>query len=92
MTAFGESLFKTQFDKAAALAEAIARHHPFNDGNHRSGLAAAYIVLGLFNLRLVAGADEQKDAIRKLASGVINFEEFSAWLKQNSVLRSSPAN
>lgn len=87
MTAFGVPVFKTPFEKAAAIGETIACHHPFNDGNHRTALAAAELVLGLQGMRLVAPADEKRDAIRNLGSRRLTLGEFGAWLEQNSVLR-----
>jgi death on curing protein len=92
MTVFGEPLYGTPFQKAAAIADAIVRNHPFNDGNHRSALAAAHLVLGLFEIQLVASASEQRDSIRGLGVGNPNLDEFGAWLERNSVLRSQPAN
>jgi death on curing protein len=92
MTVFGEPLYGTPFQKAAAIAEAIVRNHPFNDGNHRSALAAAHLVLGLFDIQLVASASEQRDSIRGLDVGNPNLDEFGAWLERNSVLRSQPPN
>jgi death-on-curing protein len=90
MTGFGELLYKTPFQQAAAIADAIVRNHPFNDGNHRSALAAAYVVLGLNDIMLVALDHEQQGAIIKLETGAVGIDEFSAWLEQKSVLRSRP--
>jgi death on curing protein len=90
MTVFGEPAYRTAFEKAAAIAEAIARGHPFNDGNHRTGLAAAHLVLGLYDLMLVALDHDQVHAIRALGSGHLSIDEFSAWLEQKCVLRSQP--
>ena len=92
MTVFGESLFGTPFQKAAAIADAIVRTHPFNDGNHRSGLAAAHLVLGLLEMQLVAPADEQRDKIRGLDNGDVTMEDFGVWLERNSILGSRPPN
>lgn len=92
MTAFGEPIFKTSFQKAAAIAEAIVRHHSFNDGNHRTALASAELILGMYGVRLVAPADEKRDAIRDLESGRVQLDEFSAWLEHNSVLKTEAPN
>jgi len=88
MTAFGEPIFKTPFQKASAIAEAIARTHPFNDGNHRTALAAAELVLGIQGLRLAALPEAKLSTIRTLGSGATSLEEFAVWLEQNSLLRS----
>lgn len=90
MSVFGEPAYRTPFLKAAAIAEAIARGHPFNDGNHRTALAAAHILLGLFNMIPVATDHEQRDVIMKLGSGTLSMEEYSAWLERRCVLRSRP--
>jgi death-on-curing protein len=92
MTVFGEPLYRTPFQKAAALADGIVRNHPFNDGNHRSALAATHIILGLFDIQLAASANEQRDSIRALGTGDLSLDEFGAWLERNSVLRSRPSN
>lgn len=90
MTAGGEPIFKTSFQKAAAMAEAIARNHPFNDGNHRTALAGAELLLGLLGMKLVAAAQDKADVIRNLGSGRLTLDQFSAWLQENSVLRTQP--
>ncbi len=88
MTVFGEPAYSTPFEKAAAIAEAIARGHPFNDGNHRTALAAVHIVLGLFGMIPVATDYEQRDVIMKLGSGTLTIQEYSAWLERRCALRS----
>lgn len=89
-TAFGESAYQTPFQKAAAIAEAIARGHPFNDGNHRTALAAAHIVLGLFGMIPVATDAEHRDAVLRLGTGTLSLDEYSTWLEQKCALRSRP--
>ena len=88
MTVFGEPVYKTPFQKAAAIAEAIARGHPFNDGNHRTALYAAHLVLGLHGMMLVAPDHEQRDLIRGLGSGDVNMGDFTTWLERRCVMRS----
>lgn len=92
MTAFGDEIFKTTFEKAAAIAEAIVRHHPFNDGNHRTGLAAAELILEMADMRLVALQEEKLLSIRRLESGALGLDEFAAWLAQNSILKTGLPN
>jgi death-on-curing protein len=92
MTVGGAPAYATTFEKAAAIADAIVRNHPFNDGNHRTSLAAVHLVLGLDDMRLVAPSEEQRDAIRGLGSGNISMDQFRAWLERNCVLRSRISN
>jgi death-on-curing protein len=92
MTLSGELVYKTPFQRAAAIAHGIARGHPFNDGNHRTALAAAHIVLGLSEppMIITAADDDQKDAIMRLGSGALILEDYSAWLERWSARRSGP--
>lgn len=64
MSVFGDEPHKTPYQKAAAIAEAIVCHHVFNDGNHRSALGAAYLVLRLSGLQSVAQQSDTLDAIK----------------------------
>lgn len=90
-TAFCEEIYKTPYEKASAIAESIVCHHVFNDGNHRSALGAAYLVLGLTGLVLTAQKDETLDAIRNLEAGTLSVPAFGEWLEQRCVLRSNSA-
>jgi death-on-curing family protein len=88
MTAGRQPLYKTPFEKGAAIADAIVKNHVFNDANHRSAVASAHLVLGIYGMRLVASDDEQRDAIRDLGASLMEMSDFARWLEQNSVLRS----
>ena len=87
MTAFGTELYPTPFEKAAAISESIVRNHPFNDGNHRTALAALHLILGLHQLKLAAPKDAQKDMIIGVGAGTIEFRNFVQWIQQYSILR-----
>ena len=90
MSAFGEEAYKTPFEKAAAITEAIVCNHPFNDANHRTALAATHIVLRLHGMSLVSSDADLKDVIMKLGEGEMNIETFSSWVEQRSVLSPPP--
>jgi death-on-curing protein len=76
------------FDFAAAYAHGIAKNHPCNDGNKRTALMAAYIFLGKNSYQLVASEEKAVLATLALASGGMNQQIFSMWLKEESVVRS----
>src|SRR5271155_5762389 len=44
-TMFGEDLYPTIYDKAAAYLFCIIKNHPFNVANKRTGCAVAYLFL-----------------------------------------------
>jgi death on curing protein len=80
----GETVFKTAFEKAAAIAESIIRNHIFLDGNKRTALVAADMVMGLHGLRIDATTTEKVETILALTVKTLSFEEFVVWLGRHS--------
>ena len=80
---FGENLYPTPFDKAAAMAQSIAHDHPFLDGNKRSAVQAALELLFRlgYDLPLDECVDEAEQMTLDLATARIGWQEFSAWLQ-----------
>src|ERR1700745_3680568 len=58
---FGEELYPTFFDKAAALIRGIIADHPFVDGNKRSAMLAGLTLLKLNGLEFQANVGEIED-------------------------------
>jgi death on curing protein len=83
MTFGGEDLYLTIVDKAAALGFSIVMNHPFIDGNKRTGHAAMETFLILNGLEINVSVDEQEKIILNLASGKLEREAFTKWLKRN---------
>ncbi|MGO9021248.1 MAG: type II toxin-antitoxin system death-on-curing family toxin [Syntrophobacteraceae bacterium] len=75
------------FDLAAAYAFGIIRNHPFLDGDKRTGFLAAYVFLQLNGWELSAPEVEAVAAVLALAKGRMEEADFSAWLKDHSVIR-----
>ena len=72
---------------AASYAVAIARNHPFVDGNKRTAFVALAVFLALNGFRLKA---DQVDAVRMIsgvAAGEIQEDELAAWVRQNAIHR-----
>jgi death on curing protein len=59
----GQYLHKDIFEMAAAYAFHLAESQAFVDGNKRTGLAAAYMFLGLNGFRLIEQDDRLYDAM-----------------------------
>jgi len=83
MTFGGEDLYPTIVDKASAFGFSIIMNHPFLDGNKRTGHAAMETFLVLNGLEINALVDEQERIILALASGELERETFTNWLKQS---------
>jgi death-on-curing protein len=60
-TAFGEDAYSTLEEKAAALAQSVARSHALVDGNKRLTLGALIAFLGVNGHRLTLTNDEAYD-------------------------------
>jgi death-on-curing protein len=65
---------------AAAYAHALARNHPFADGNKRVALTVAGVFLELNGFRLDASEQDAAQATRALSSREMDEVEFAAWL------------
>lgn len=83
---FGEDLYPSPFDKAAAMAQSIAHDHPFRDGNKPTATQATAELLERlgWDLPLEECFDEAERMILDLATAQIGWQEFSAWLRSRS--------
>lgn len=66
---------------AAASGFAIARNHPFVDGNKRVSLLAIFIFLGLNGIEFIADEAEAVVIIRYLAAGEVDEDGLSRWIR-----------
>jgi len=65
---------------AALYAIAIARNHPFVDGNKRAAFGAMTLFLSLNGLELEAPEVEAAEIMLKMAGHYIEDKKFSAWV------------
>ncbi len=85
MTFNGDELYPTIVEKASALGFSLIQNHPFIDGNKRAGHAAMESFLMFNGYEISANADEQVDVILGVASGKIDRNTFTEWLKNHVV-------
>lgn len=85
MTFNGEELYPTIVEKASALGFSLVQNHPFMDGNKRAGHAAMEVFLMLNNYEISAGADEQVEIVIRVASGKMDRNMFTEWLRNHIV-------
>jgi death-on-curing protein len=81
----GADLHPTIVDKAAALGFALVANHPFVDGNKRIGHAAMEVFLVLNGFEIDATVDDQEQTILAVASGMMDRDGLSLWLKTRLV-------
>ena len=69
---------------AALYAVAIARNHPFIDGNKRTAYLALEVFLELNGLRLTATDAESVVAMLAMAAGEMKDDEFTLWVREHT--------
>lgn len=79
-SAFGQDAYPTLREKAAALLHAIARNHPFADGNKRTGTVSALFLLHINGQRVTWDQATALDQILDLAEGRAGLASFAGWL------------
>jgi death on curing protein len=74
----------TVFRLAAALCVAIAKNHPFNDGNKRTALLVNRALLYLNGQELEPSQADEVATLVAVASGSLTQQDLAAWLERNS--------
>jgi death-on-curing protein len=72
---------------AAAYGFALARNHPFVDGNKRVAFQAMFVFLGLNGLRIVASEEAVVSVMLSVASGEMDEEALTSWLEASTLAR-----
>lgn len=85
----GADLYPTLEEKAAALAFALGKNHPFVDGNKRIALAASDALLRINGFKLSGTDDELEAVFLQLAAGKLDREGLTAWFQAHVVPRKS---
>lgn len=79
-----KDLYKTVFDKAAALLQSLLKNHPFIDGNKRTALSSSAIFLKINGYKLINTHKEEVEFAIKVDNEHLSIEEIATWLKKNS--------
>jgi death on curing protein len=85
MTFGGKDLYSSAVEKAAALGHSLIQNHPFLDGNKRTGHAAMEVFLVLNGFEIQCSVDEQERIVLQVASGGIDREALTQWLRAHVV-------
>jgi death-on-curing protein len=86
-SAFGQDAYPTIHEKAAALLEAVVRHHALVDGNKRLGWAAAAVFYDLNGYELdPPSVDDAVEMVIAVAAGHMELaklsERLGSWSSQ----------
>lgn len=83
--AFGEKLYPTIFEKAAVLMRVIIADHPFVDGNKRTGMMSALVLLNLNGHDTSLLTDKElEDFAVQVAVEHLDIPTIAAWLKAHT--------
>lgn len=83
---FGKELYPTLFLKAAVYAHNIIAHHPFVDGNKRTGITTASVFLEDNGYEVAANEGELFTLALAIAEDKIPYEEIAKWFEHHVVL------
>lgn len=68
-TMFGNDLYPSIYDKAAAYLFHLVQNHPFNDANKRTGFGVAYIFLKANKAPIMFNDEDFENLVIEVAKG-----------------------
>lgn len=86
-TVFGNEVYPTVHEKAAALVQSVAKYHPMVDGNKRSAWIALNVFLELNDYSLNVPHEEALVFMVAVANDTLELGSISEWVR----LRMTPA-
>ncbi len=83
----GSDLYPSLFDKAAAVMHSIVLNHAFLDGNKRSGVFSAVMLLKINGYDILTSRKGFEEATMNVENKMWELEDISDWLRRNSKKR-----
>jgi death-on-curing protein len=77
-------LYPDIYTKAAALMHSLIQNHPFVDGNKRTGIAAAVILLQVNGFRPVSTNQDVETFTLSVAKGEQDAPDIASWIEHHS--------
>lgn len=81
---FGKELYPTIFLKAAVYARSIIAHHPFLDGNKRTGITVASVFLEENGYKINAIEGEFYSLALRIAEDKLEHKEIAKWFESRT--------
>jgi death-on-curing protein len=82
-TFFGQEMFPTIEDKAAALMKELIKLHPFLDGNKKTGFLAALMFLELNGYTIKRERTGEIELCFDTAICTVDVNDISTWISEN---------
>lgn len=83
---FGKELYPTIFLKTAVYARSIIAHHPFLDGNKRTGITAASVFLEENDYKINAIEGEFYSLALRIAKDKLEPDEIAEWFESRATI------
>jgi len=83
---FGEELYPTIIEKAAAVIRGIIADHPFVDSNKRTAMLAGLTLLEINGVHFTAQAGEIENFAVQIATDNMDVPAIAAWLRTHADL------
>jgi len=80
----GEDLYPTVAEKAARMAYAVCKNHPFIDGNKRAAVTSMLVILRMNDITLLYTQQELVKLGLGIADGSIDFKDIVAWINAHA--------
>jgi death-on-curing protein len=80
----GYDLYPDLYEKIASVVDALIQHHPFVDGNKRTGISVGGLLLVKNGRRLTATNQELEDYAVSIAVDHPEVADIAAWFKEHS--------
>lgn len=80
----GRYLYRTIFDKAAALFYSVAKNHAFIDGNKRMGVAVLLIFLSANRYIIFATDEDLVQLVLSVVTDETSLKEVASWLRKRA--------
>lgn len=81
---FGEELYPSVIEKAAAIVRGIIADHPFVDGNKRTAMLAGLTLLVVNRVRFAAKPGEIEDFAVQIATDKLDVPVIALWLREHT--------
>ena len=77
----GKELYPTVIEKAARMAYAVCKNHPFIDGNKRAAVTSMLVILRMNDTFLLYAQKELVTLGLGIADGSIDYKDIVVWIK-----------
>lgn len=82
---FGQEMYPSVYEKAAAYLYHLVRNHPFNDANKRTGYAATLVFLEINNIKQLFNKEEFEYLVIETAKGIETKERIAKFLEYGAL-------